>query len=175
MTPPHGSPHSSSWELQRALRWQAQQVFGGTHHTHWFEGLLTKLRRVGSVQVSRSVFGSSTVAGHAAHVLFCLNVMNDDPDRPPESVDWSLSWGDVQIDDKGWADLLHRLAAEAQRLEMLTGTLETTPLSADRLLLIINQLTHAAYHAGAVAQILKYEAYLNQDAAQAVEEGQHLV
>lgn len=169
------TPHNLSRELQRALRWQCQQVFGGTHHTHWFEGLLTKLRRVDSVQASRSVFGNSTIARHAAHVLFCLHVMNTDPDRPPESVDWGQSWGDVQIDDETWADLLHLLTGEAERLETLVGTLQTGPLSTDRLLLIINQLTHAAYHAGAIAQILKYETYLNQDVAEGVQEAKVLI
>jgi hypothetical protein len=94
--------------------------------------------------------GGASIAGHAFHVGFHLEVSSAwlRGDREPR--DWSRSWTVTGVDDPGWADLQSRLR---RQFEDLVRAIETVPAaSGDELATTIGAIAHAAYHLGAIRQ-----------------------
>ncbi len=143
---------------------QLRQAFFGTHHLHWFTGLLTQVAGVTADEASRSVFHGGSVAAHLSHVAQCLKVVNETPSRPLSTVNWTEGWANARVSEAQWQVLLARVRVEVEELEQEVQSgawLMHSDQDADTLW---SQVLHAAYHAGAVAQILKYEQWIASNA-----------
>jgi hypothetical protein len=96
--------------------------------------------------------GRRTIAQHAAHLRFHLNVIRDFVGGVRKRNDWDESWKIDASGDVQWKEFQRQLRADYQELQQLIaskpqlGLLETAAS--------IGAVAHAAYHLGAIRQIV---------------------
>src|SRR5687768_2566141 len=82
-------------------------------------GLLRQLEAVDAGTAStRCAAGETTVAAHADHVLYGLELLNrwsDGEENPWATADWSGSWKRKTVTEAEWRDLIQRLGAAAEK------------------------------------------------------------
>lgn len=96
--------------------------------------------------------GRSTVAAHAGHMRFSLEVSRRwvTGDRGP--FDWHQSWAVSTVDDAAWAELR---AGLRQEYAAFRAALDESPeLDQKGLNGLIGAVAHTAYHLGAVKQMV---------------------
>ena len=96
--------------------------------------------------------GRSTVAAHAGHLRFSLEVSRRwvTGDRGP--FDWGQSWAVREVDDAAWAELragIRQEYASFRRALDEAGELDFLAFAG-----VLGALAHAAYHLGAVKQMV---------------------
>lgn len=96
--------------------------------------------------------GRSTVAAHAGHIRFGLEVSRRwvAGDRGP--FDWHQSWAVSTVDDAAWAELRAGLRQEYAAFRRALD--EVGEWDESRFTGVIGNLAHAAYHLGAVKQMV---------------------
>ena len=114
-------------------------------------GLLATIDRLSPAEASRPTRpGGATIAAHADHVAFHLEVSDAwiRGDRDPR--DWSLSWIAHEVDEAGWSRIRRRVR---RGYEELIRTIENESGAVDGSLeTAIAAAVHAAYHLGAIRQ-----------------------
>jgi hypothetical protein len=94
--------------------------------------------------------GRPTVAAHAEHLRFSLDVSNHWLRGTPVKADWPASWAVQAVDEAEWLRLRERLRDEyAQFLELIDARPE---VDEELLAGIVGTVAHAAYHLGALRQ-----------------------
>jgi DinB family protein len=148
-------------EVMRAVEMVLAEGYEGPQDPRgtWFvnnspdAGFFPTLDALSAEEASRAPGpGRSTVAAHAGHLRFSLEVSRRwvTGDRGP--FDWSRSWAVREVDEGAWAELragirqeyaaFRRALSEAKELDFLTfGG-------------IVGAVAHAAYHLGAVKQMV---------------------
>lgn len=118
-------------------------------------GLLDSVADLTAEQVSRtSRVGGTSIASHVEHLRWSLANVNATMRGAPWNPDWSASWSVVEVDEPGWSQLRKALRDE---VEALNDVLEGAPqeLSDPTALRGVLALpAHAAYHLGAVRQLV---------------------
>ena len=119
------------------------------------KGLIGTLESLSPEEASENLVpGRSSIAGHADHVRFSLNLVNRwaRGENPFADADWKSSWRNQQVDAASWDEIRRQLADEAQKwlaaveqprewdAVSFTGTMGTAP--------------HVAYHLSAIRQLL---------------------
>ena len=114
-------------------------------------GLFATLDGLSAAEASRpSGRGGATIAGHAFHVGFHVEVSAAELSGDKEPRDWRRSWAVTAVDEAGWTDLRSRLR---RQYEDLVRAIEAAPSeSRDALATAIGAVAHAAYHLGAIRQ-----------------------
>ena len=116
-------------------------------------GFLATLGGLSAAQASKSFGkGGATIAGHAHHAAFHLEMSGAwlRGDRAPR--DWNRSWSVTTVEEPAWAALRESLR---DRFEELARALEEeSPAGDDALATAIAAIAHAAYHLGAIRQRL---------------------
>ncbi|KAA0224633.1 MAG: hypothetical protein AKCLJLPJ_01217 [Fimbriimonadales bacterium] len=131
------------------------------YESTWFKdndpesSLLLTLDQLTHEQASRKpAVGRYTVAAHAAHVLFALEVglayARGEQPRP----DWESSWGTSSVDEEGWARLREDLRRKAKEWIAFVRKVPTLPEDPNHARGLLGSLAHAAYHLGAVRQLV---------------------
>ncbi|EYB69296.1 hypothetical protein DEIPH_ctg008orf0004 [Deinococcus phoenicis] len=118
-------------------------------------GLLATLERLSAAQASRDVHGS-TVAGHARHTAFHLEVIvrwERDGDRGP--FDWKGSFQPAQIGEEDWAALRARVRQTYEELVKFARTQAVAPATGDATGGLAGAVAHVAYHLGSIRQLVK--------------------
>ena len=114
-------------------------------------GFFGTIDRVSADEASRPFGrGGASIAGHAFHAGFHLDVSTAwlRGDREPR--DWTQSWTVTSVDEPGWADLRTRLH---RQFDAHVGAIESDPpASGEDVATAIAALAHAAYHLGAIRQ-----------------------
>ncbi len=116
-------------------------------------GLFGTLASVSADEASRPPApGRSTIAGHAAHLRFSLEVARRflGGDRGP--FEWEQSWATRSVDDAAWAELRAGLRQEYDAFRRAldeAGELDWLLLSG-----MFGGLAHVAYHLGAIRQMI---------------------
>jgi hypothetical protein len=116
-------------------------------------GLFPTLDALSADEASRSPApGRSTVAAHAGHLRFSLEVSRRwvTGDRGP--FDWHQSWAVSAVDDAAWAELRAGLREECRAFRRALD--ESGELDENTFTGIIGGVAHAAYHLGAIKQML---------------------
>ncbi len=144
-------PTTSSARDVLSHGWRA--TITGQREHGWFSGLLETLEPLDALTASRSILtNGSTIAAHVHHLWFCMGVINRRLESNPESTDWNEEWAIREIDDEAWLRLKANLRGEFDR------TVRWLELSAEgdaaQFNLVMEGIAHAAYHVGAVRQIL---------------------
>jgi len=128
---------------------------GGT----WFvnnaadAGFFPTLDALSADEASRAAGpGRSTVAAHAGHIRFGLEVSRRwvTGDRGP--YDWHQSWAVSTADEAAWAELRAGLRQEYAAFRRALG--EVGAWDESRFTGLLGNLAHAAYHLGAVKQMV---------------------
>jgi DinB superfamily len=114
-------------------------------------GFFAVLDALSAAEASRPMRpGGPTVAGHAHHAGFHLDMSSAwlRGDREPR--DWDVSWQVKTVDEPAWAALRRRLR---QQYASLRDAIEKEPsANGVELATTIGAIAHAAYHLGAVRQ-----------------------
>jgi NAD(P)H-dependent FMN reductase len=134
----------------------SEAYLGKTKDYTWFtgeQGVFGTLDGVSAEAASRSLGGAS-VAAHAEHLRWSLAMANAFARGEEPQADWSESWSVDRVDTEAW----ERLRAELRReFETLMAALEQRDLStfdAATLTGILALAPHAAYHLGAMRQMV---------------------
>lgn len=119
-------------------------------------GLMDTLKRLSAAESSAvRVPGRSSIAAHANHLRFSLELLNRKSNGEPPFPDeeWAASWSVQTVTDGEWSRLLARLQAEA-------GAWMNHVASSDRAwgeeetMEALASSAHIAYHFGAIRQLL---------------------
>jgi hypothetical protein len=115
-------------------------------------GFLPTLDALSADEASRAAPGRSTVAAHAGHMRFSLEVSRRwmTGDRGP--FDWSQSWAVKTVDEAAWAELRAGIRQEYDVFR--TALAEAGELDDLALTGAFGALAHAGYHLGAVKQMV---------------------
>lgn len=116
-------------------------------------GFFPTLDGLSADEASRAVrAGGSTVAAHAGHMRFSLEVSRRwvSGDRGP--YDWRQSWAVREVDAAAWAELRAGLRHEYRAFRRALDEAEdfTQPVFTG----VVGAVAHVAYHLGAVKQML---------------------
>lgn len=116
-------------------------------------GWLPALDALTAAEASRPTRpGGATIAGHAFHAGFHLEVTSAwlRGDREPR--DWAASWEVEMVDEAAWAALRRELR---RRYDALLDAVEKEPsANGEELATTIGAIAHAAYHLGAIRQAI---------------------
>ncbi|HET7460304.1 MAG TPA: hypothetical protein VFJ82_03615 [Longimicrobium sp.] len=116
-------------------------------------GFFPTLDALSAEEASRAAgAGRSTVAAHAGHIRFGLEVSRRwvTGDRGP--FDWHQSWAVSTVDDAAWAELRAGLRQEYAAFRRAIDDVREWDES--RFAGVVGNLAHAAYHLGAVKQMV---------------------
>ena len=120
-------------------------------------GLLANLESIGSdVASTRPMPGRTTIAQHAAHVLYGLELLNrwaSGEENPWASADWDAAWKTGRLNEDQWRDLVGRLRTAAQQWvdavdQKASGWDQVSANGA------VASAVHTAYHLGAIRQLM---------------------
>lgn len=120
------------------------------------EGLLGIFDRLSAEQASRRIIiGRPSIAAHANHVRFSLNLLNRwaGGEEPFSTADWASSWAVQAVTAAEWEELRNSLRSEARAWMTAVPVSRTwEPVS---LTGTLASGAHFAYHMGAVRQMVE--------------------
>jgi hypothetical protein len=131
---------------------------GPTHDYTWFidnapgSGLFGTLSSLSAKQASQEGPSGATIAAHAEHLRWSLELANRYARGEQPQADWQESWTVKAVDAEAW----QRLRGELRReYETLYAALAKQEDFADRQMLtgVLALIPHAAYHLGAIRQL----------------------
>jgi hypothetical protein len=119
-------------------------------------GFLAQMESIDARTASaRPMPGQTTIAAHVDHVLYGIDLLNrwsaGEP-NPWANADWGASWKRATVDDAAWRDLLRRFR---EAVETWSNHVKVRADWSHRAASgAIASVAHAAYHLGAIRQIL---------------------
>ena len=117
-------------------------------------GVFNSLEKINAEMASRSIaWEAATVAGHAEHARFYLQMLGEFMTGRTERADWNESWRVKTVDENEWAALQKSVRREYLRTLEIFGRIDLW--DADKLGEAMAILAHTAYHLGAIRQIIK--------------------
>ena len=116
-------------------------------------GVFATLDALAAVQASRPTELGTSVAAHAAHVAYHLEVTVRWAGGERGPFDWQGSFAPAVVDDAAWAATRARVRAAYDAL--LAHAAATTKWNTDAAVELAGSVAHAAYHLGAIRQIAK--------------------
>lgn len=146
--------------LRNVLLELFKEAYTGPNGPHtWFidnrpgSGLLGTLEGVSAEDASKASPSGSTIAGHAEHLRWSLALTNAYVRGENPTPSWAESWTLRTVDAAAWEELRADLRREYEAVFAALGRLEG--VSDPQMLTGILALTpHAAYHLGAVRQLV---------------------
>jgi hypothetical protein len=119
-------------------------------------GLLDQLESIdASAASTRSMPGKTTIASHVDHINYGLTLLNRwaaGEANPWADADWNVNWNHTSVTDDAWRALRDSFRREAetwrQAVTMRDDWDDTAAAGA------LASAAHAAYHLGAIRQIL---------------------
>ena len=144
---------------QKALTTLFKEAYeGSTEKWSWFTdnepncALFGTLGTVTAADASKAVEdGKNTLAAHANHLLFSLEVALAYIKKEKPSTDWASSWKKQTMTDDDWAKLQSDLKAKYG--EVLQWLTTNDKWDDDATHGALGVLAHAAYHLGAIRQL----------------------
>jgi hypothetical protein len=119
-------------------------------------GLLRSLDNLSATDASRSTNDGATIAAHAQHVRYGLELMNrwaSEGGDPFADAKWDEAWKVTDVSDSQWAEIRDGLRAEVQRWgKAIASPREVTDVELGGM---VGSVAHFAYHLGAIRQIHK--------------------
>jgi DinB superfamily len=120
----------------------------------WLNGTLFSLEKLSPEDASRSPAPDRpTPAAHADHIRVTLQAVQAWAKGENPQVDWAASWKIKNLNQEQWQDLRASLRAEFENTqELIHSEINWTE---ETLTSAINNISHAAYHASAIRQLIK--------------------
>lgn len=132
------------------------EAYEGSSPT-WFSdrdtGLLPTLKSVSAQTASSIINDGTSIAAHTEHLRWALEKINAKMRGAPPNMNWSESWTVQSVSKSEWATLLEQLQLE---YETLISNMPANPDLNDNMCVTsgIALVAHAAYHLGAIRQML---------------------
>jgi hypothetical protein len=145
----------SSPIITNALLKALEEAFMGDETNQgWMNGLGFSLEHLSAENASRSpASGRPTPAAHADHIRVTFQAMQAWARGENPTVDWASSWKIANLSEREWDDLRAAIRAEYENTQ---ETIRANPNWTEKSLTsAINNVTHLAYHAGAIRQLIK--------------------
>ena len=118
-------------------------------------GILGTLAHLSAREASKTITkGGTTVAAHAEHLRWSLALANGVFRGETPEPHWSESWTVKQVDTDEWTRLRDNLQREYKTLCQTLGTNPNWVLDEDFFSATLALVPHAAYHLGAIRQML---------------------
>ncbi len=116
-------------------------------------GVLGTLRGLSAADASRAPFpGARSIAAHANHVRFSLGISTRWLRGETPDDDWSRSWAVETVDEPAWSELREGIERGYHALrDVVEAREEWDEL---RLAGAAGAIAHAAYHLGAIRQLM---------------------
>jgi len=116
-------------------------------------GVLGTLRGLSAADASRAPFpGARSIAAHANHLRFSLDVSTRWLRGETPDADWSESWAVETVDEPAWSEL--REGIERGHRDLRAAVEARGEWDEPRLAGAAGAIAHAAYHLGAVRQLM---------------------
>lgn len=137
----------------------------------WFlnpsqSGFVGELGEVTAKQASREPApGRKTIASHASHINYHLTLLNrfaQGEPNPFATADWNESWVVTSVSESAWDDLRGDLRRNAEA--WIDFVRQPRPWNKIQLAGAFASVAHAAYHLGAVRQMIAWLATQPNDA-----------
>lgn len=138
-----------------------EEVYDGPRHQHtWFittapnTGLLGTINGINAEEASTPIIEKgTTIAAHVEHLRWSLHVANSFVRGENPVMNWSESWQVRHVSSGEWALLVQELMREFNLLiQSLSSGIRWA--SDEQLREILALIPHAAYHLGAVRQMI---------------------
>lgn len=116
------------------------------------QGLLHSLDQLSAAAASRLI-GESSIAAHADHLRYGLELMNrwSKGESPFADADYAASWRRISVSDAEWHELRQRLRRE---IEQWSAAIQhPRHLTEFDLTGVLASVVHLAYHLGAIRQM----------------------
>jgi hypothetical protein len=147
--------------FQNALSKLLTEIFDGPPSSEAYllnpgdPGLLRQLDSITAPDASRRPMpGSTTIASHADHVLYGIDLLNRwaaGEENPWANADWSASWKRTTVTDPQWETLRQKLRKASEQWQAAVKSRkewdDTAAAGA------LSSAAHTAYHLGAIRQI----------------------
>ncbi|HSK08108.1 MAG TPA: DinB family protein [Vicinamibacterales bacterium] len=156
--------HATAIEKQPASSWQAlvtllsEVVYGPAPDAAYLlnpgdRGLLASLDTLTAEMASARPGGRSSVAAHADHLRYGLELLNRSArgEDPWPDADYSTSWSRQEVTDDQWRALRGALASEAHA--WLEATKQPRTWDEPKATGALSSVAHLAYHLGAIRQL----------------------
>jgi hypothetical protein len=148
--------------FHRALSKMLIEIFDGPPGSETYllnpgdPGFLKQLDAITAADASRRPMpGSTTIASHADHVLYGLELLNRwiaGEENPWADADWSASWKRTTVTDAQWETLRQKLRKASNDWQAaVVAKKEWDDIAASGAL---SSAAHTAYHFGAIRQIV---------------------
>ncbi len=102
-------------------------------------------------QASRRISGASSVAAHVIHTIHYLKMSNAQGRGQAFEADWDGSWARQVVTDEEWAEVQSDLVDQKT---LLLELMSQPGLPDDAVLGAIANIGHAAFHLGAIRQLV---------------------
>jgi DinB superfamily len=138
--------------VMNAIIVATNDAFNGKDGEDWFEGLTPTLSEMSAETASHQAApGRSSIAAHVRHLVYTLETVNAwfSGERP--ALDWTDAWQSPNVTADEWVALRTKLELERRALEERLRGNENP--SEDFLDSAIKNVSHLAYHVGAIRQL----------------------
>ena len=124
----------------------------------WFveknEGFFQAIDGLSAERASRVIAPDvSTVAAHTDHTRYYIALTNAFLRGETPTADWDASWQNQTVDEVKWKEIRDQLKEEVGQL--MAFAKDHTPETTEELIGAFANVAHAAFHLGAVRQLLK--------------------
>ena len=138
-----------------------REVYVGAEGQHTFvidnapnNGILSAIKTVSAKEASATSHeGGSTIAAHTGHLKWSLDYAMEFLKGNQPHWDWDDSWKRIVVNESEWKELQQELAAAYERIAAATRNVKdwSHPAFVKGVLAL---LPHAAYHLGAIKQLM---------------------
>lgn len=126
----------------------------GTWFVERHEGFFDAIDGLSHTDASRAPGpGVSSIAAHTDHARYYIEVSNAFMRGESPKLDWESSWKNQAVDASQWDDIRSGLRGEVETL--LAAVSHQEPRSQEEATGLFAGVAHAAFHLGAVRQLLK--------------------
>jgi uncharacterized damage-inducible protein DinB len=140
--------------LTQALLNMVEAAMLGSDPNFWYTGVISAVQSLSAEQASKIILPNySSIADHAYHVCISLNYMRRTLEGETVKVDWRATWAQQQVNTEQWNDLRERLQVEYDAMTKFIR--EKSFWLEESLTQLLDNISHAAYHAGAIRQLAK--------------------
>lgn len=123
----------------------------GTWFVQGGEALEETLAGLTADQASQRLGAASSIAAHAIHMIHYLQMSNAHGRGEAFEADWEASWRQQAVSAEQWADVQAQVIHEKKLILELINEPE---LSDDAVFGAVANIAHAAYHLGAIRQMV---------------------
>lgn len=115
-------------------------------------GIFSTLGKLSAAQASAEI-NSTTIAAHAAHAKFYIELLDNYLNRDMRVVDFKQSWRIKTVSEDEWDDLRENMSKIYRKV---TETLQKTEeWGLDTITVAMGIVAHTAYHLGSMRQMVK--------------------